>query len=374
MREWVEKPLADVVELRRGFDLAHRDRRPGAYPVLSSGETAGWHDEGPIKGPGMVVGRATNLGKPTWSDIDFWPLNTTLYVSDFKGNFPRWVFHLFEVLDLTGFDSGSVQPMLNRNYIAQVPVKVPPLYVQRAIAEVLGALDDKIAANVTLSAQIESYLEALYRRMRIDDEPAQGVGVPLTSLIALNPRLPVPAAEAPVYVDMQKLPVSGPSIDDWDARPAKGGARFQNGDTLLARITPCLENRKTGYVDFLGDGEVAVGSTEFIVMRSCPGVPSELSYFIATGPRFREFAIRHMVGTSGRQRVAASALGEFELTMPSALELRQFGDESGPMFGVIRSLRDENRTLAATRDALLPALMSGRLTVRDAERAAGEVV
>ncbi|MCW3844933.1 restriction endonuclease subunit S, partial [Micromonospora yasonensis] len=147
MSDWQSKKLVDVLELRRGFDLPSRLRRPGPYPVLSAGLTAGWHDEGPIKGPGFVVGRATNLGKPTWSGTDYWPLNTTLYVADFKGHHPRFLYHLFETLDLTGFDSGSVQPMLNRNYIANVEVRIPDLPTQRAIVEVLGALDDKIHAN-----------------------------------------------------------------------------------------------------------------------------------------------------------------------------------------------------------------------------------
>ncbi len=150
---WETRYLDEVVELRRGFDLPTRERRGGTYPVLSAGVTAGWHDEGPpIKGPGMVVGRATNLGVPTWSDGDFWPLNTTLYVSDFKENCPRFVFHLFENMDLSGFDSGSVQPMLNRNYIAKLKVSIPPVAEQQAISEVL-------APSTTRSPRTESWLK-----------------------------------------------------------------------------------------------------------------------------------------------------------------------------------------------------------------------
>ena len=144
---WDVKPLADVVELRRGFDLPTSDRVPGEFPVISAGKQIGTHHEAKVDGPGFAVGRATNLGVPQWSDQDYWPLNTTLYAASFKGNNPRWLFHLFQMLDLTGFNSGSVQPMLNRNYIAQVQVRVPPRRTQDAIGEVLGALDNKIAAN-----------------------------------------------------------------------------------------------------------------------------------------------------------------------------------------------------------------------------------
>lgn len=121
----------------------------------------GTHDQGPVKGPGFAVGRAeTNLGVPTWSEGDYWPLNTTLYAADFKGNNPEFLFRLFQRLDLSGFDSGSVQPMLNRNYIAQVKVRLPPLSEQRGIAEVLGALDDKIAANTRFLTTARELVDA----------------------------------------------------------------------------------------------------------------------------------------------------------------------------------------------------------------------
>src|SRR5699024_4439398 len=160
--EWELQTLDHIVDLRRGFDLPSRNRQGGSVPVLSAGSTAGWHDTPAVAGPGMVVGRATNLGVPTWSEKDFWPLNTTLYAADFYGNEPRWVFHLFETLDLAGYDSGSVQPMLNRNYIAKIRVKVPPLPRQQAIAEVLGALDDKIGANRKLAATADALARSIF--------------------------------------------------------------------------------------------------------------------------------------------------------------------------------------------------------------------
>lgn len=97
-----------------------------------------------------------------------------------------------------------------------------------------------------------------------------------------------------------------------------GGAKFCNGDTLMARITPCLENGKTAFVDVLKDGEVAFGSTEFIVMRAKKGISDpQFVYYLAISPTFRDVAIKSMVGSSGRQRVQQSVLGELELTIPS---------------------------------------------------------
>ena len=109
MSEWSIAKLSDVVELRRGFDLPIGQRVPGYVPVLSAGTTSGWHDEARVEGPGFVVGRATNLGIPTWNEGPFWPLNTTLYAADFKGNDPRFLYRLFQSLDFTGFDSGQWQ-------------------------------------------------------------------------------------------------------------------------------------------------------------------------------------------------------------------------------------------------------------------------
>jgi type I restriction enzyme, S subunit len=254
-----------------------------------------------------------------------------------------------------------------------IPIAFPNLVEQRAIADVLEALDDKITANTRAAATTEELLAAEFAALGVDVEPkSPDKGLPLDELIELNPSVPWPEETEPVYVHMQKLPTAGMSITDWENRSPTGGARFKNGDTLLARITPCLENRKTGYVDFLEEERVGIGSTEYIVMRSRPGVPAELSYFLAVSDRFRSFAIRHMIGTSGRQRVSANHLASFTLSRPDPYALHEFGHKAGPLFAIVRSQRDENRILSATRDTLLPQLMSGRLRVNDAVKTAEE--
>lgn len=92
---WIETTLGDLVTLQRGFDLPNKDRIPGEVPVLSAGEKLSNHNEAKVSGPGFVIGRSSNLGVPRWSDEDFWPLNTTLFAKDFKGNNPRWLFVSF---------------------------------------------------------------------------------------------------------------------------------------------------------------------------------------------------------------------------------------------------------------------------------------
>lgn len=243
-------------------------------------------------------------------------------------------------------------------------LNLPPLPEQQAIAEVLGALDDKIAANTALAATAEQVLRAEIDSewLRHSDRSAT-----LSEFVELNPKVPVPRSDAAVYIDMKRLPESGWSIDGYDYREPKGGARFHNGDTLLARITPCLENRKTGFVDHLEESAIGIGSTEFIVLRARPGIAAPVSFLLATAPRFRDFAVQHMAGTSGRQRVAASDLAAFEMPAPDVSWLNDFGARATALFAAVAASSTENRTLAASRDALLPQLMSGKLRIRDAE-------
>lgn len=270
---------------------------------------------------------------------------------------------------VSGIITGSAQPKFNKTSFRQLPITLPGIEDQRAIAEVLGALDDKIAANTKLATTLMGLLDAQFEQLGLDRELQDNSEiVSIDEFVELNPKVAAPNEAEPVYVDMQKLPTDGMSIREWDHRPAKGGARFMNGDTLLARITPCLENRKTGFVDFLDEGQIGIGSTEFIVLRSRPGISPALSYFIATSQRFRTFAIRHMVGTSGRQRVSALDLTGYTLREPEEGALARFGDAAKSTFQLLKSLTDESRTLATTRDALIPQLMSGKLLVKDAEK------
>ena len=144
-------------------------------------------------------------------------------------------------------------------------------------------------------------------------------------------------------------------------RPFGSGMRFANGDTLVARITPCLENGKTAYVDFLKDGEVGWGSTEYIVMRPKLPLPNEFAYCLARSVSFREFAIQNMTGTSGRQRVPAMALSQFLLPSPPKQIAAIFGRVAQPLFARASEAVRESRALAALRDALLPKLISGEI-------------
>ena len=183
----------------------------------------------------------------------------------------------------------------------------------------------------------------------------------LGDVIDVNPRRRIRRGDVATHVAMAALPTSGPHVAEWTQRAFTSGARFTLGDTLLARITPSLENGKTALVDFLDEGEAAWGSTEFIVLRPKPPWPPEMAYVMAREPDFREHAIVNMTGTSGRQRVPAEAVSTYPLaTAPDRIAVA-FGDFVRPWFGRSTCLNRQARAVAEQRDALLPRLVSGAL-------------
>ena len=145
--------------------------------------------------------------------------------------------------------------------------------------------------------------------------------------IDFNPRLRLKKGDIATKVAMDKLKPFTKKIPETEKAEFNGGAKFCNGDTVMARITPCLENGKTAYVDMLDDGEIGFGSTEFIVMRAKTGISDpQFVYYTAINPVFRNVAVKSMVGSSGRQRVQQSVLEELELSVPDLDEQRRIGD------------------------------------------------
>ena len=141
--------------------------------------------------------------------------------------------------------------------------------------------------------------------------------------------------------------------------------KFQNGDTIMARITPCLENGKTAYINFLYPNEIAFGSTEYIVLSAKEGYCSALFYFLARNKEFVDYAVSHMNGSSGRQRVGGVDIANFPMPHISLEDSEEFAKIAMPIMEVIKNNSLENRKLSTLRETLLPKLMSGELSVDD---------
>ena len=163
---WHETTLGDFVTLQRGHDLPDSNRRPGNIPVIGSAGITGYHDTALAKGPGVTVGRSgASFGVVTYSPVDYWPHNACLYTIDFHGNDERFAFYFLKSLDFSSFNSGSAQPSLNRNFIHPLKIEVPEPPEQRAIAGILGALDDKIEVNRRMNATLESMARAMFQKL-----------------------------------------------------------------------------------------------------------------------------------------------------------------------------------------------------------------
>lgn len=166
--------------------------------------------------------------------------------------------------------------------------------------------------------------------------------------IEFNPRLSMKKGAVATKISMDKLLPFTKKIPETEQAEFLGGSKFSNGDTIMARITPCLENGKTAFVDILAPGEIAFGSTEFIVLRARPGISDpQFIYYLATSPTFRSIAIKSMVGSSGRQRVQQSVLNELELKVPYLEEQHQIGSFLAGLDDKIALNKKLNDNLAA---------------------------
>lgn len=260
--------------------------------------------------------------------------------------------------------------------LAKLEVPVPPLPVQRRIAAILSAYDDLIENNLRRIRILEEMARALYREWFVlfrfpgnENHPRvpsllgpipKGWQVKCApEAMEISPRVTVPREGEKPFVPMGSLANGSMVIADVEVRSGNSGSKFQNGDTLFARITPCLENGKTGFVQFLPDAQATgFGSTEFIVLRSRTLTP-EYVYLLARSDEFRANAIKSMSGASGRQRVQEKSFDRFLLAEPPRPLLGRFSEMVVPSFRLIQRLHLQTSNLRRTRDLLLPRLLSG---------------
>ena len=371
-------------------------------PCLENGKIARYHAPESMSDAHGSTEFIVIRGRPNVTDNEF-----AYYLT-------RWnEVREYAIGQMTGTSGRQRVPVSSLGHLV---VPIPSLTEQRAIAHILGALDNKIELNRRMNQTLEEMARALFKSWFVDFAPVRAKAtlkqrdappsqrgsdwnverarayldrmdpdiatlfpdsfvdselglvpegwrvVPLAEVIEVNPSRALRRGEIAPYLDMANMPTKGHTPETVVDKPFGSGMRFANGDTLLARITPCLENGKTAYVDFLNEDQIGWGSTEYIVLRPKPPLPSEFAYCLGRNAGFREFAIQNMTGTSGRQRVPATAISNYRMTVPNGLGVPQmFGELVEPLFSLASENADESRALAALRDTLLPKLISGGL-------------
>ncbi|HQY76204.1 MAG TPA: restriction endonuclease subunit S [Rhodoferax sp.] len=296
---------------------------------------------------------------------------------------------------------GSTQKALTISALKALQIPLPTRATQDGIVEILGAISDRITLLRETNATLEAIAQALFKSWFVDFDPVRAklegrapegmdeataalfpdcleeseLGlVPkgwrvatLADTFDINPTRKLSKGAMASYLDMASLATSGHCVEAPIDREVGSGAKFQNGDTLLARITPCLENGKSAFVDFLAEGEIGWGSTEFLVLRPKAPLPQYLGYLLCRHPAFREYAIQSMSGTSGRQRIQNDVLGRYLLAVPDVEIAVVFADVIGPIQRSIAANHQSAQTLSTLRDTLLPRLISGQLRLPEAQ-------
>ncbi len=383
MTEWREVTLGDVCELKRGYDLPTSNREEGDVPIVSSSGITGYHSVAKAPAPGVVTGRYGTLGEVFFIQEPFWPLNTSLYVRDFKGNEARFVAALLQLLELGQNEGAAAVPGVNRNHLHRLPVVCPGVEVQRRIADVLGALDDLIENNRRRIGLLEQMAQAIYREWFV--------------------RFRYPGHEDATFVDSPL----GPIPKGWEVTtcgdalmvlgggtPSKKEPDFWEGGTIPWYTPSDLTKHRTRFATqpamsiteaglrhssarLFPAGSVLMTSRATLGVLTITTVESSCNQgFIVIPPDERcppsfiyEWLDDHDeelegIGTGATfKEITKGAFKRVPFLLPTAAVLDSFRCDVTPIDDEVRVLEAENRTLATIRDLLLPKLVTGEIDV-----------
>jgi type I restriction enzyme, S subunit len=400
--EWKDITLGDFVALQRGHDLTEPERRPGHVPVIGSAGQNGFHDTALAKGPGIVIGRSgASFGQVHFCATDYWPHNTGLYVTDFKGNDPRFAYYFLKAIDFDRYNSGSAQPSLNRNFIYPIPICVPEPDEQKAIAHILGTLDDKIELNRRMNATLEAMARAIFQNWFVDFDPVRAkldgrkpAGLDATTA-ALFPahfqesslgHIPQGWEVCPLADKIELLSGGTPKTgepDYWDGDIPWFSVKDAPTETDVwvihteKRVTELgISNsaaqvfpEKTTIITARGTvGKLALTGTPMAMNQSCYGVRGITGY----GNYFTYYSLRaataqlqqHTHGTVF-DTITRQTFETLNCIFPPPKLTAAFDLAVEPLLEQIRANLQQSRTLATLRDALLPKLLSGELTTQN---------
>ena len=377
--------MGEMLTLQRGFDLPARDRTEGPFPIVSSSGVTGWHAESKVAPPGVVIGRYGSLGSVHWVTEPFWPLNTSLWVKDFGGNDERFVSYLLKTVSVDGSTASAV-PGVNRNHLHRLPVRRPPVHAQRRIAAVLSAFDELIEISERRIEVLENLARSLYRewfeRLRFPGHEEVDIVQPGLGRIPADWRMTPLGDAAASLVD-----------GDWIETKDQGGRSYRLLQVSNIGVGAFRETGKFRYIDKatferlrcteveLGDilisrmpdpigrawlvdrlGEPAITAVDVAILRPpSRTVGVYLSYWL-NSLRALAHAAAVATGTT-RKRISRTALGRASIPLPPERLVEMFAAALEPMLAERTAVLQTVDRLAATRDLLLPRLVTGRLDI-----------
>ena len=402
---WRNLRLGDLIEFKRGYDLPQRERKRGRVPIVSSSGVTDHHSESKVKGPGVVTGRYGTLGQVYFVLTDFWPLNTTLYVRDFKGNDPRYVSYFLRGLDFSAYSDKAAVPGLNRNHLHQEIVCFPTdIAEQKAIARVLGTLDDKIELNRRMNETLEAMARALFKSWFVDFEPVRAKmegrdpGLPRHLADLFPDRLvdskigeipegwtvstigeevdavggATPSTKEPAYwsggqnhwaspKDLSKL--SSPVLLETDRKITDAGVE-KIGSGLLPVGTVLLSSRAP--IGYLAIAEVPTAVNQGFIAMVCKNCLPNL-YVLFWCYENLDY-IKGISGGSTFAEISKKTFRPIPLTVPSNEVLSAYDELIHPLYDQIVMNTKEFEKLISLRDELLPNLISGKFRVTDIQK------
>lgn len=382
MTEWREVSLGEVCELRRGYDLPKASRADGTVPIVSSSGVSGFHSEAKVRAPGVVTGRYGTLGEVFYITDDFWPLNTALYVRDFKGNDPRFVAALLESMDLGQHDGAAAVPGLNRNQLHGLPVLVPDQHGQQLIASTLGAVDDLIENNRRRVEVLEAMARAIYREWFVHfrypghqdatlvDSPLGPIPerwetLRLSDLVTTQYGYTESATSEPVGPRyLRGMDINKTSYVDWSAVPycpieEKDRAKFEvePGDVFIIRMA---DPGKVGMCELAVD---AVFASYLVRLRPQPDrLDPYVLFFTLRDDAYQGWVTGASTGAT-RKSVSAKVMTEPRIVVPPQDQQESFRKRIGPVRSLLNGLVQQSSELASIRNLLLPKLVTGQIDV-----------
>ena len=364
MSEWKKGKLGEVLNFGNGKT---RPKSEGEFPIYGGNGILGYSYQTNYEGETIVIGRVgAYCGSVYYENRPIWVSDNALSAKPKGNNNAKFLFYFLKNLGLNQFAEGSSHPLVTQTLLNSIDVEISRNKdEQKAIASVLSSLDDKIDLLHRQNKTLEVMAETLFRQWFMEEAEEDWEEGCLADIIEFNPKYKFSKGNNAPYLEMSNVSTTSYSPIGWYNREFNSGVKFKNGDTLFARITPCLENGKTCFVDFLDNEEiVGWGSTEYIVMKMKKPFHPFISYIIAKNEDFREFAISCMTGSSGRQRVQANDIKEYDIRIPPNDIIDKLNKK---LSGFLKKLKNNSKqihTLEKLRDTLLPKMISGEVRVK----------